>query len=121
MFAERLPHAPGYLVFDLAQLCPGKRVVRGGEGPHVPHADGLQHVPGCGVHGHGLRDHPVLPDGGEGVPQQDSGCLAGQALPPAPAPLGTAPDTVTVIDADAPLATDKPLQVTVWPWFWGLA
>jgi hypothetical protein len=27
------------------------------------------------------------------------------------------PDTVTVIDADALLASEKPLQVTVWPWF----
>jgi hypothetical protein len=33
--------------------------------------------------------------------------------------VGTVPDTVTVIDADAPLASDKPLQVTVWPWFSG--
>jgi hypothetical protein len=32
-----------------------------------------------------LRDHPALPDGGEGVPQQGTGCLAGQALPPVPA------------------------------------
>jgi hypothetical protein len=84
-FAERLPHGPGHLVLDLAQLCPGKRVVRGGERPHVPHADGLQHVPGCGVRRHRLRDHPVLPDGGEGVLQQGAGCLAGQALPPVPA------------------------------------
>ena len=29
-FAERLPHGPGHLALDLAQLCPGKRVVRGG-------------------------------------------------------------------------------------------
>ena len=36
---------------------------------------------------------------------------------PRAAPLGTVPDTVTVIDADAPLASDKPLQVTVWRWF----
>jgi hypothetical protein len=38
---------------------------------------------------------------------------------PHAAPLGTVPDTVTVIDADAPLASEKPLQVPVWPWFWG--
>lgn len=38
---------------------------------------------------------------------------------PHAAPLGTVPDTVTVIDADAPLASEKPLQVTVWPWFLG--
>ena len=36
---------------------------------------------------------------------------------PRAAPLGTVPDTVTVIDVDAPLASEKPLQVTVWPWF----
>ena len=34
---------------------------------------------------HRLRDHPVLPDGGEGVPEQGAGRLAGQALPPVPA------------------------------------
>jgi hypothetical protein len=51
-----------------------------------------------------------------------SGPLAGQepefgSDDPRAAPLGTVPDTVTVIDADAPLASEKPLQVTVWPWF----
>jgi hypothetical protein len=29
MFAKRLPPAPGYLILDFAQLCPGERVVRG--------------------------------------------------------------------------------------------
>jgi hypothetical protein len=36
---------------------------------------------------------------------------------PQAAPLGTVPATVTVIDAVAPSASEKPLQLIVWAWF----
>src|SRR5271165_4558107 len=84
--AERLPHAAGHLILDLALLRPGKRIVPGGEvRAHVPHADGPHHAPGASVHRHGLRDYPALPGGVKSMPQQGTGRLAGQALPPVPA------------------------------------
>jgi hypothetical protein len=43
------------------------------------------------------------------------------SVDPHAVPLGTLPDTVTVIEALAPLASEKPLQLTTCPWCFELA
>src|SRR3954454_16079789 len=82
---RRLPHLAGHLVLDLTELGSRHRVVvPRGVAAHVPQAERPHHRSRTSVHGHGLGDDPALTDDVEGLTEQGTGRLAGQALPPVP-------------------------------------